>query len=362
MCARKSTARKPRKKPKRATRQEQPAERLIPLVGHERPKRLLAAALAGGRLGHAYLLVGEEGIGKRRFALHLAQSLFCTRTPPASLEPCGGCDDCRQVLAGTHPDLFQFAKPADRNLFPVEEIRAINEKAALKPARGRHKLLVVDDADLFNEAAANALLKTLEEPPDGTVLVLLGTSLERQLATIVSRCQAIGMQPLTDEQVAAVLVGTGTDAADASRLAAWSAGSVGMARQLAAPEWAGMRDRLPAALAALPDGARTWVEELLDFIDEAGKDAPAKRARTQQLFRLATLFYRQRLRGCCLAADAASPPWDEQALLDSIERCLAASYQLGRFVHQVLCVETWIDDLAQIAAGRHVPPVTEAMW
>jgi len=178
--------------------------------GHDRVVESLRANLRSGRFHHAFLFVGPEGVGKRTFARTLAQALLCERNPETMLEPCGHCPGCVQVAAGTHPDLLEVARPDERQELPIRVIRDLCAEFGLKPARGIRKVAIVDDVDDMNDEAANAFLKTLEEPPPGAVLILIGTSAELQLATIISRCQVIRFEPLPEALLAGLLVYYGT--------------------------------------------------------------------------------------------------------------------------------------------------------
>ena len=107
------------------------------------------------------------------------------------LQPCGQCPACIQIDAGTYPDYFYARRPDDAADFPVDLMRDLCKSFSLKSARGRGKVVVLDDVDDLNEESANCFLKTLEEPPPRSVLILIGSSAERQLTTIVSRCQVV---------------------------------------------------------------------------------------------------------------------------------------------------------------------------
>ena len=198
------------------------------LRGHDRVVTTLRRALARGRLPHAFLFVGPEGIGKRAFALRLAQALLCERVPEAELDPCGRCPGCLQVMAGTHPDLLQVATPEDKHELPIRVIRDLCIDLGLKPMSGRRKVAIIDDADDMNDEAANAFLKTLEEPPPGSTLILIGTSAEAQLDTILSRCRVVRFDPLPESELAELLLeqGIAETPEAATRLARLGEGSV----------------------------------------------------------------------------------------------------------------------------------------
>jgi len=133
------------------------------VMGHEAVARSFEAAWRKGRLGHGYLFVGPTGVGKHTFARELARAILC-ETRSGGLEACGRCAGCALVDAGTHPDLFLAARPDDAVDLPIELVRDLIEHLALKPARGGRKVAILDDADDLTPEAANAFLKTLEEP------------------------------------------------------------------------------------------------------------------------------------------------------------------------------------------------------
>jgi len=142
------------------------------------------------RIPHAVLLTGPEGVGKRSFAMRFAQSLLCN-SADADGRPCGQCRHCQLFLAGNHPDL-QLIGPEEGSKsgeIKVDRIRALTEGASLTATSGGHKLVIIQPAERMNSAAANSLLKTLEEPTANTVLLLLTERPSRLLPTIRSRCQ-----------------------------------------------------------------------------------------------------------------------------------------------------------------------------
>jgi len=154
------------------------------IIGHEPQKSLLRRVLAGGRLGHAYLFAGPEGVGKRLMALAVARVLFCTNG-----NGCGECTACRKLEHGNHPDLH-LLEP-DGASIKIEQIRAIQRDLSLRPFEGSRKVCLIEAAETMTVAAANALLKTLEEPPGDTLLILLSSQPQRLLETIRSRCQLL---------------------------------------------------------------------------------------------------------------------------------------------------------------------------
>jgi DNA polymerase-3 subunit delta' len=313
-----------------------------------------------GRLAHAYLFTGPPGVGKRLFADELAKALLCEESPEGRLEACDRCAACVQVEAGTHPDLFVARRPEDSLEVPIEVVRELCRSFALKSARGRGKVALLDDADDLNDAAANCFLKTLEEPPPRSVLLLIGTSVDRQLPTIVSRCQVIRFRPLPEALVAELLRAQGMeDAALVERLARLSDGSLGQAQALADPAlWEFRRTLLAGLTRPQPDTvalARAWMQ----FVEEAGKEAAAQRRRAALVLRLVLEFLRDALRLGVGGTPKLAEPEDLRALqelagrvdperlLALLERGLEADRQIDRRVQLVLVLEALVDALGQ---------------
>jgi DNA polymerase-3 subunit delta' len=326
--------------------------------GHDALVRLFDLAVRRGRLAHAYLFLGPPGVGKHLFARELARALLCEDPPGPGLEACDRCPACLQVEAGTHPDLFTAGRPADKLELPIDVVQEVCRNFALKPARGRGKVVVLDDADDFNEESANCFLKTLEEPPPRALLLLLGTSRDRQLPTIVSRCQLVRFAPLPDALVVELLRGRGVDdPAQAERLARLSGGSPGQALALADPAlWQFRNTLLDGLLRPRPDSvelAEAWTH----FVEEAGKEAAAQRGRAALVLRLLVSFFNDVLRHTVGArhnlADAQDQRRieelarraDPEKLLKLLERCLEGSQHIDRRVQLVLSIEALADAL-----------------
>lgn len=341
--------------------------------GHDAVVERFRQRLVSNRLATTFLFVGPPGIGKRRFALALAKVLLCETRPPAAMDPCNTCQGCVQVEAETHPDLLQVARPADKSEIPVKLLIGEKERRmqeglchdiALKPLMGERKVAIIDDADFLNEEGANCLLKTLEEPPPGSVMILIGTRADRQLPTIRSRSQIIRFEPLADEQVANLLVEQGVvdDRAWAERLATYSEGSVQRARELADPELWKFRHELTTHLARPRLQTVPLARLVIAFVEEAGKEASLRRPRSRQVIALAAEFYRQLMRklsGAEVTADAellpiieraaAQWPGDSETAAACADRCLDALEHVDRNANQAMMLEAWIDALGQSA-------------
>jgi DNA polymerase-3 subunit delta' len=164
------------------------------------PARRAREALERGRLGHGILVVGAPGLGPQVFARWLAQMALCDAD---ARRPCGACSSCQLWNAGNHPDYLEVQREEDATQLKVEQVRDLCEALSFKSYRGGYKVAVIAEADAMNANAANALLKTLEEPPPSTILVLCSARPSRLPATIVSRCQRIDIpQPPTGEALA----------------------------------------------------------------------------------------------------------------------------------------------------------------
>ncbi len=349
------------------------------IEGHDAVAEQFRRALVRGRLASTFLFAGPTGVGKRLFAEKLAQALLCQQAPQTALAPCGACDSCVQVASRTHPDLMIVEKPRDKSFIPLdmlvgEKDRRMREglchDIALKPFMGGRKVAIIDDADHLNEEGANALLKTLEEPPPRSVLILIGTSPDRQLPTIRSRCQLVRFRPLDAETIAGILQARGlvADAQQARRLAEFSAGSIQRAVELADDDLWTFRHELLAALAGPQLASVALAQSTMAFVDAAGKEAPARRERLRQVIGFAANFYRQAMRaqtGVAVAADPelthaveralAATAGDVEATAACLERTLAALGHIDRNAHQATLVECWLDDLARIQqSGRAV--------
>ena len=383
------------------------------IEGHDGVARQFRRTLVCGRLASSYLFVGPEGVGKFSFALKLAEALLCLNPSDGDpLQPCGRCDSCRMFHQATkssrdganraagvgsgdsdpvgapvevhvdgHPDLDIIRCPEGRQSLPIDLF--IGDRAhrnqtglchniALRPRFGRRRVAIIDDADLLWQESANALLKTLEEPPTGTLLILIGTSRSRQLPTILSRTQVVRFAPLSPSVLASLLLelAVAADTDQAESLAVLGEGSVVRAQEFAEGPLAELRERLGLQLVPERFQAVPLADELGHFVNEAGKEANPRRRRLRAVIRLVVDIFRGRLRSACegrlpgqTPADSSLQPEasDERSAAQAqyaaqcraiavLDRSIEAQQQLDRNANQATLLASWLDDLATILA------------
>ncbi len=177
------------------------------ILGQSQPKKILTNALQNSSIAHAYLFYGQESIGKKKLAIALAKALNCKGPDP--LDACDECESCLKIERGVHPDFFFIeptSTPKSRELaIRIETVRDLQKKLAYLPYEGKTKVVVIDSADLLNHHAASAFLKTLEEPPSSTVLILISSNPHRLLPTLLSRCQGIPFHRLSSSDIRKII-------------------------------------------------------------------------------------------------------------------------------------------------------------
>jgi DNA polymerase III subunit gamma/tau len=167
------------------------------LVGQSHVSRTLKNAVAQNRLAHAYLFVGPRGVGKTSTARILAKSLNCIKGP--TITPCGVCDNCREIAGGNSLDVIEIDGASNNS---VEDVRQLRENVRYAPAKGRYKIYLIDEVHMLSSAAFNALLKTLEEPPEHVKFIFATTEPQKVLATILSRCQRFDLHRIPANLIA----------------------------------------------------------------------------------------------------------------------------------------------------------------
>ncbi len=168
------------------------------ILGQPRVRDFLRSVVASGRISHAYLFTGPAGSNKTAAAYALAQAILCEQGG------CGTCDACRRVRRRSHPDVRYFA-PEGQGGYLISQMREILADVSLAPIQAKRKVYIIDRADLLGTAAANAFLKTLEEPPSGITVILLGRTRESVLPTIVSRCQVVAFSPIPETEAIGII-------------------------------------------------------------------------------------------------------------------------------------------------------------
>jgi len=268
------------------------------ILGHEEQAKRFRDALKRGRLPHAYLFVGSEGIGKELVARELAKALECAEGKD---EACDACPACAKVEHGNHPDVT-FVRRTERNekgegrsRIVIDQVREqIQQPIGFKPFEGRWKVFVVAEAERLTEEAQNCLLKTLEEPPPHSMLILVASRTEGLVETVLSRCQIVRFRPLPTDTVEGILVAKHeVEPVRARVLARLSGGSPGRALRYQENGAYETTLWLLRELAKVQAGAEFAIAaELMDKAKEAGGPLEDVRERMRPVIDLLTLAWR----------------------------------------------------------------------
>ncbi len=195
------------------------------IVGHQKQVEIVRQAMNHGRLHHAYLFIGMEGVGKKTIALDLAKAIHCSA---ATGDFCGVCADCARIQDSNHPDVRVIEPLAGKKEISIQQIRDLEKELNFRSFSGKKKIAILDPATLMNLSAQNALLKTLEEPPRDSLLILIAANGGALLPTLRSRCLRVSFGPLTRDLISGFLVShKGLEAEPANFLATMSLGSLG---------------------------------------------------------------------------------------------------------------------------------------
>ncbi len=282
---------------------------LCDVVGHAQLQQHFRRVLAAGELAHAYLFVGPRGVGKSTFAQALARAVLCSGNPGVG---CASCPSCHKVQSGTHPDL-RVVTPGEDEVFSIALVRELCTQVLVAPWESNLRLFVLEDIDRLQVEAANALLKTLEEPPPHARLILITQNMGSVLPTIESRCQLVRFGPLGTDAMVGVLQSRGMSEPEARVLAGVSNGSLGDA--LASEQGLqACRTHLLEVWSAgvAPGEAGRQLGELL-----AGQSTAQARRMARQTLDLLTSLLRDRLAQRLGAADRLNPDVP-QSLLDAL--------------------------------------------
>ena len=344
--------------------------------GHGERVEWFRRTLRRGRLSHAYVFAGPDGVGKRMFALKLAQCLFCQRHANEELLACGECSACKQVLAGSHPDLHCVGRKAGKSEFTIDLFLGPPEHRGREglcydlsrlPMSADRKIAIIDDATAMNPEAANAFLKTLEEPQSHALIVLIADNMEALLPTIRSRCQTVRFDPLSSRDISELLIQLEmvTDPTEAAALAELSGGSLAVAAQLIDPGLRELRDTLYQQLAGEFDSVEL-AEKLNAGIEAIGGDTANQRRNALWLIRFGLEFFRtaalclsDRPEGTVIPAavtfarrfDARSSE-DFEFVMSLFERMAETEHHIESNVSVSRCVEVLCEDL-----GHKLRPV-----
>lgn len=271
------------------------------VLGQDAVVRTLRNAVKGGRLAHAYLFVGPRGVGKTSTARIFAKALNCVEGPTE--HPCGKCDACLEIAAGNSLDVLEIDGASNNG---VDQVRELRENVRFLPARGKFRIYLIDEVHMLSTAAFNALLKTLEEPPEHVKFLFATTEAHKLPATIVSRCQRFDLQPIRDDVVARHLLAIAKQ--EKVKLDPAAAEVIARAAE------GGMRD------------AESMLDQVVSFCgDKVGEED------VLSIFGFASASDVAALAGCILDGDAAGA-------LDLIAAQSEAGRDLGRILSDLLAL------------------------
>jgi DNA polymerase-3 subunit delta' len=236
------------------------------VLGQDKAKAMLRRAVGGGRLAHAYLFRGPSGVGKKTLARAFGNYLNCLEPRPEQ-DACGHCRSCRKLRSGNHPDRLLIEQ--DGAAIKIAQIRELKHALTFPPLEAQLRIVLLAEVHTMRREAANSLLKILEEPPPGNLLILTGDGASEILPTITSRCQQIPFLPLPLPQVTAELVAEGIAPDTAATLAALGGGSLGQARQLATLDLLELRRAAVTGLLELRPGQADTAEAIFALAESA---------------------------------------------------------------------------------------------
>jgi len=321
------------------------------IIGHEQQKKLLRHAFASDKLAHAYLFSGIEGIGKRLMALALARLVFCHEG-----KGCGNCSACRRIDHNNHPDLHVLEP--DGQFIKIEQVRTLQKNLAFRPLEAPHHFVLIDQAECMHPGAANALLKTLEEPPNGALFVLLSAQLHALPSTIRSRCQVLPFSHLSHTEIEKVLRAQVDDETERNILAALAQGSLSKAFGADRDFYLNTRREIFTAIARLKPAAvlpmlelapalapdREYAEAVTDILISCYRDLFILVSRASGALVVNTDL-EQELRHL----SSRCSPAGVSAMLDAILRCRT---YLQHNVNPLLAMEWLLSRLVFQAAGK----------
>ena len=228
------------------------------LIGNDRIKRLLRRAVTEERIGQSLLMAGPRGVGKYQFAVALAQALNCEKVKMG--EACGDCVPCRKIARTEHADVRtilresqdpSFKKDPRSQFIKIDQVREMSQQAQFRPYEGRRRVFIIDDAEWLRHEAANSLLKTLEEPPETSLVILITPKPFSLLDTIRSRCLMLSFAPLNAAEIEQHLRKIGKSSDEVRLRSRLASGSIGRAIEIDLTEYREMRNMLMELVEAL---------------------------------------------------------------------------------------------------------------
>ena len=304
---------------------------LFSILGQNKAVTLITRAIESGRLAHAYLFAGPDGVGKTTLALEAAALLLC-RNPVAG-GACQVCPSCQKLRTGNHPDLLRL-KP-DGATIKIDQIRSLKRALTYPPFESRLRVVVLEETQAMRREAANSLLKLLEEPPPDNLLILIGNTAGSLLDTIISRCQLIPFTALSGETTTAIIQTKKPELspADAQALAALADGCPGQALALDAESVLAFYRRLLAALLTGSNNQASSIETALQLAMELAQ----YREGLDTLFNLLRLFFKNAMHAVMTSPGSTLTPellqarerWNltqlsaKMAAIDLMEQALA---------------------------------------
>lgn len=315
--------------------------RFTEVLGQAKAKEMLRRALMSAKMSHAYLFRGPAGVGKKTLAHVFAATINCLA--PVDHQACGQCPSCQKFRSGNHPD-FQLIAPEGASI-KIQQIRELKKSLAFPPFEARYRVILLADAHTMRRETANSLLKTLEEPPANTVLILTADEASGVLPTIVSRCQVIPFFALPQAEVAQRLMAEAdTPPEEAATLAAIAEGSLGRARLLLDKELLPRRQEIVTTLLKLPPDGPETVETIFNLAEETAK----LKDELAELLDLLRTWYRDLLlagpaqplnQDLAPTWQAARQRWSEPELFARLDLIDRAKRELGRNCNRALVCE-----------------------
>ena len=307
------------------------------LLGQEKAKKLLSRSLAAGRIPHAYIFKGPEGVGKRLFARGVAAAVNCRdREGPGA---CGKCSSCKKFRSMNHPD-FLVVSP-EKGTIKIDQIRRLTKELSYPPYESAMRVVVLEDIQTMRREAANSLLKTLEEPPANNLLILTAEASQEILSTLTSRCQVVPFSQLSIDDTVVILVQQGIDRETALLLAKLSEGSPGKALLFQKTEMIGSWRKLVTFLSDPSMDPDRDVGELLRLAEEMA----ALKEELPSLLGLLKIWLRDLLLGEGINSAAAEKSriprknWNSTQLFAKLQALDRAERELARNCNKNLVCE-----------------------